>query len=76
MAGRQRRLRPHGLPKPPPLPPRPTHIQANGDSTYTTLPDMLKPVVPGDEKGREGRGGGHIGDTGEEEGRLPGAPGG
>lgn len=39
---------------------------------------MLKPVVPGDEKGREGRrgggGGGHIGDTGEEEGRLPGAP--
>lgn len=37
---------------------------------------MLKPVVPGDEKGREGRGGGHIGDTGEEEGRLPGAPGG
>lgn len=37
---------------------------------------MLKPVVPGDEKGIEGRGGGggHIGDTGEEEGRLPGAP--
>lgn len=38
---------------------------------------MLKPVVPGDEKGREGRGGsGHIRDTGEEEeeGHLPGPP--
>lgn len=40
----------------PSLPPRPTHIQANGVLTYTTLPDMLKPVVPGDEEGREGRG--------------------
>lgn len=39
---------------------------------------MLKPVVPGDEKGREWRGGGgHIGDMGEEKGGpLLGAPGG
>lgn len=55
VVGKQRRLRPHGPPKPPSPPPRPTHIQANGVLTDTTLPDMLKPVVPGDEKGREGR---------------------
>lgn len=32
----------------------PTHKQTK--LAYTTLPDMLKPVVPGDEKEREGRG--------------------
>lgn len=41
---------------------------------------MLKPAVPGDESGREGRGGevgggGHIGDLGEEEeGTFAGSP--
>lgn len=29
-----------------------TYTQANGVITYTTLPIMLKPVVPGDERGR------------------------
>lgn len=55
---RQKRPRPRGTLQPPSLPPRPTHIQANVVLTYTTLPDMLKPVVPGGwkGKGREGEG--------------------
>lgn len=70
-------------PKPPshpshPSQPHPAHTQANGVLTYRALPDTLKPVVPGDEQGREARGGGHI--RGGEwvrkgGGILPGAPG-
>lgn len=72
------RVAPKNLrPFPPPL--HPHTSKCSFFLTYTTLPDMLKPVVPGDDKGREG-GRGHIGDMGEEkeeeeEGRLPGAPG-
>lgn len=46
IVGRQRRL-------------PPTYKQMEFFLTYTTLPDMLKPVVPGDEKGEERGGDGH-----------------
>lgn len=54
VVGKPRRLRPRRAAlKPPSLPPSPAHVQANGVLSYATLPDMLKPAVPGDEEGGE-----------------------